>query len=112
LYPDGAEPALPARQRRPSPCRRPRRRPGNDRRLVRARTRKSRDCAGGAGHDGDGAAVAVSGTGTLPRPRRIAVATLRLAGLFGGLVAIVVVGLISLRYGSIDITTSDAWDGI
>lgn len=47
------------------------------------------------------------------RPRwRIAVATLRLAGLLGGVVAIVVVGLLSLRYGSIDITTREAWDAI
>jgi iron complex transport system permease protein len=47
------------------------------------------------------------------RPRwRVAVATLRLAGLLGGLCLVAIVGLISLRYGSIDITTRDAWDGI
>lgn len=43
---------------------------------------------------------------------RIAVATLRLAGLLGGLGAVAGAALISLRYGSIDITTRDAWDAI
>ena len=43
---------------------------------------------------------------------RLAVAGLRVAGLVGGLAAVAVIGLLSLRYGSIDITTNDAWNAL
>jgi iron complex transport system permease protein len=43
---------------------------------------------------------------------RLAVATLRLLGLAGGIAGLLTIVLLSLRYGSIDITTSQAWNAI
>lgn len=43
---------------------------------------------------------------------RLAVATLRMVGLAGGIAGIFAVSLLSLRFGSIDITTSEAWNAI
>jgi iron complex transport system permease protein len=47
-----------------------------------------------------------------PRRTRIAVRTLRMAGLIGGAGLLVLAGLLSLRFGSIGISTRDAWDAI
>lgn len=53
-------------------------------------------------------AVAAGG----PRQGTAARATLRLFGLVIGSIGILAIGLISLRFGSIDITNSDAWNGL
>ena len=39
-------------------------------------------------------------------------ATLRMIGLFGGIAGILAVTLISLRFGSIDVTTSEVWSAV
>jgi iron complex transport system permease protein len=44
--------------------------------------------------------------------RTVAVTALRVVGLLAGMAGVVIVGLISLRYGSIGITTRQAWDAI
>ncbi len=50
---------------------------------------------------------------TASPPRRSwSLVALRLAGLAAGLVVVCVLALLSLRFGSLQITTQDAWDGL
>jgi iron complex transport system permease protein len=46
------------------------------------------------------------------RPAGLTQSAMRLVGLIGGLAAIGVISIVSLRFGSIDITNSDAWNAI
>jgi iron complex transport system permease protein len=46
------------------------------------------------------------------RPARLSQSALRLVALLGGLVAVGVISVVSLRFGSIDITNADAWNAI
>jgi iron complex transport system permease protein len=47
-----------------------------------------------------------------PSQRRWTLHTLRIAGLLLGVAAVCILALLSLRFGSLEITTRDAWNGI